>query len=193
MTRAINGFYKRHGITPIRNLIALLFLPIMALALTAVQKAISTESNQFAWISNLAERDHWLVLPVMFAALISLYIDMAFVRTRWHRLAVWAAVFPLFIATGALFSAGTDVYLVMSAALLIVQRIWVSGLVPRLWRAWRRSRLEHGIYSLGDVQSVGWPRQQGLSVGADARCRPAGARWFAVDAEVPDGFPDVRA
>jgi rhodanese-related sulfurtransferase/membrane protein insertase Oxa1/YidC/SpoIIIJ/phosphohistidine swiveling domain-containing protein/molybdenum-dependent DNA-binding transcriptional regulator ModE len=154
MARAINGFYKRHGITPMRNLIALLFLPIMALALTAVQKAISTESNQFAWISNLAERDHWFVLPVLFAALISLYIDVAFVRTRLHRLAVWTAVFPLFIATGALFSAGTDIYLVMSAALLIVQRIWVSGLVPRLWLAWRRSRLAPGIYLLGDVQNL---------------------------------------
>jgi rhodanese-related sulfurtransferase/membrane protein insertase Oxa1/YidC/SpoIIIJ/phosphohistidine swiveling domain-containing protein/molybdenum-dependent DNA-binding transcriptional regulator ModE len=154
LTRAISGFYKRHGITPMRNLIALLFLPIMALALTAVQKAVSTDSDQFAWISNLAERDHWFALPVLFAALISLYIDMAFVRTRWHRLAVWAAVFPLFIATGALFSAGTDVYLVMSAALLIVQRIWVSGLVPRLWQAWRRSRLEPGVYLLDDVQSL---------------------------------------
>jgi rhodanese-related sulfurtransferase/membrane protein insertase Oxa1/YidC/SpoIIIJ/phosphohistidine swiveling domain-containing protein len=154
LTRAISGFYKRHGITPMRNLIAILFLPIMALALAAVQKAVSTDNNQFFWISNLAERDHWFALPVLFAALITLYIDMAFVRTHWHRLAVWGAVFPLFIATGALFSAGTDLYLVMSAALLIVQRIWVSELIPRLWSTWRLSWLEPGVYSLGDVSSL---------------------------------------
>ena len=137
-----------------RNLIALLFLPIMALALTAVQKAVSTDPDQFAWISDLSERDRWFVLPVVFAALISLYLDMAFVRKLWHRLAIWGAVFPLFIATGALFSAGTDIYLVMSAALLIVQRIWVSGLVPRLWQAWRRRRLGYGVYSLDDADRL---------------------------------------
>jgi len=154
LTRAITEFYKRHGITPVRNLIALLFLPIMALALTAVQKAVSTDYNQFAWILNLAERDRWLIFPVLFAALISLYIDMAFVRTRRHRLIAWAIVFPFFIAVGALFSAGTDIYLVTSAALLIFQRIWVSGLGSQLWRAWHRSRLENGVTSLDDLPTL---------------------------------------
>ena len=36
-TQAIRAFYKRHGITPGRNLLAMLFLPIMAVALLAVQ------------------------------------------------------------------------------------------------------------------------------------------------------------
>ena len=37
-TRAIRSFYRRHGITPIRNLLALAFLPVMAIALLAVQE-----------------------------------------------------------------------------------------------------------------------------------------------------------
>jgi len=37
-THAIRGFYKRHGITPARNLLALAFLPVMAVALLAVQE-----------------------------------------------------------------------------------------------------------------------------------------------------------
>jgi rhodanese-related sulfurtransferase/membrane protein insertase Oxa1/YidC/SpoIIIJ/phosphohistidine swiveling domain-containing protein len=155
MSRAIGAFYKRHGITPLRNLIALLFLPIMALALAAVQHAVSSaEPNPLLWVVNLDDRDRWLVLPMLFAGLITLYIDMAFVRTGWQRVAVWATVFPLFVATGALFAAGTDVYLVMSAALLVVQRVWVSGLASRLWRDWRRSRLGSGVFLLGDVDRL---------------------------------------
>ena len=43
-THAIRGFYKRHGITPARNLLALAFLPVMAVALLAVQElAAQTE------------------------------------------------------------------------------------------------------------------------------------------------------
>src|SRR5262249_40612750 len=141
LTRAIGRFYKKHGLTPIRNLVALLFLPIMALALTAVQRAVATDSAQLGRIVDLPERDRWLALPIVVAGLITLYIDLAFVRTRMQRLGVWAVVFPLFIATGALFSAGTDIYLVMSAALLIVQRLWVAGVAARLRLAWRRRRL----------------------------------------------------
>jgi rhodanese-related sulfurtransferase/membrane protein insertase Oxa1/YidC/SpoIIIJ len=150
LMRAISDFYKRHGITPVRNLIALLFLPIMALALSAVQLAVSTDDHRLAWIGDLAGRDRWFVLPILFAALISLYIDMAFVRTRWHRLAVWAAVFPLFVATGALFSTGTDIYLVASAALLVAQRVVVSGMLGRMLQAWRRWRIGADVISLDD-------------------------------------------
>jgi len=154
MTRAIARFYKRHGLTPMRNLVALLFLPIMAIALTAVQRAVSTDPEPLGWIVDLSARDRWFVLPIVFAGLITLYIDMAFVRTGRQRLAVWAAVFPLFIATGALFSAGTDIYLVMSAALLIVQRLFVSGVPARLRVAWRRQRLGDDMVSLDDVERL---------------------------------------
>jgi rifampicin phosphotransferase len=150
LMRAIGGFYQRHGMTPVRNLIALLFLPIMALALGAVQLAVSADHHHFGWIADLAERDRWLVLPALFAALITLYIDMAFVRTRLHRLAVWAVAFPLFVATGALFSAGTDIYLVASAALLVIQRMMVSGMVGRARQAWRHWRLGDDVVSLDD-------------------------------------------
>jgi rhodanese-related sulfurtransferase/membrane protein insertase Oxa1/YidC/SpoIIIJ/phosphohistidine swiveling domain-containing protein len=151
LSRAIGGFYRRHGITPVRNLIALLFLPIMAIALAAVQRAVSMVPDRFGWLSDLGGRDPLFVLPAVFAAAITLYIDMAFVRTGRQRAAVWAVVFPLFVVTGALFSAGTDVYLVASAALLILQRAAVSGLLMRLVRSWRRRSPCYGVYSLDDA------------------------------------------
>jgi len=112
--------------------------------------AVSTDGEPLGWIVDLSERDRWFVLPIVFAGLITLYIDMAFVRTRTQRLGVWAAVFPLFIATGALFSAGTDIYLVMSAALLIVQRLYVSGVPARLRLAWRRRGLGADLVPLDE-------------------------------------------
>jgi hypothetical protein len=137
----------------------------MALALTAVQSAVSTDGEPLGWIVDLSGRDRWLVLPILFAGLITLYIDMAFVRTRMQRLGVWVAVFPLFIATGALFSAGTDIYLVMSAALLIVQRLWVSGVPARIALAWRRRRIGADMVSLDDPARLAGHGNKALRLG----------------------------
>jgi rhodanese-related sulfurtransferase/membrane protein insertase Oxa1/YidC/SpoIIIJ/phosphohistidine swiveling domain-containing protein/molybdenum-dependent DNA-binding transcriptional regulator ModE len=178
LMRATGGFYKRHGITPVRNLIALLFLPIMALALSAVQLAVSTDNHHLGWIADLAGRDRWLVLPGIFAALITLYIDMAFARTRLHRLAVWAVAFPLFVATGALFSAGTDIYLVASAALLVIQRMVVGGTLGRALQAWRRRRLGSDVVSLDDPVRLSGHGNKAFRL---ARMRAAGM-------PVPDGL-----
>jgi membrane protein insertase Oxa1/YidC/SpoIIIJ/rhodanese-related sulfurtransferase/phosphohistidine swiveling domain-containing protein len=165
MTRAISRFYRQHGLTPMRNLVALLFLPIMAIALTAVQRAVATDGEPLGWIVDLSARDRWFVLPIVFAGLITLYIDMAFVRTRTQRLGVWAAVCPVFIATGALFSAGTDIYLVMSAALLIVQRLYVSGVPARLRLAWRRRRLGADLVPLDEPARLAGHGNKALRLG----------------------------
>ncbi|TMJ25087.1 MAG: PEP-utilizing protein, partial [Alphaproteobacteria bacterium] len=122
-TRAIRAFYKRHGLTPGRNLLVLVFLPIMAVAVMAVQELSAQARQGFLWLPDLAVRDPLRILPFVFAALITFYVDLAFVRTGWQRLLVWVGAFPLFAATGSLFAAGVDVYLVASAALLIVQRV----------------------------------------------------------------------
>jgi membrane protein insertase Oxa1/YidC/SpoIIIJ/rhodanese-related sulfurtransferase/phosphohistidine swiveling domain-containing protein len=148
--RAIRAFYKRHGLTPIRNLAALLFLPIMAIALLAVQDAASASRGEFLWIKNFAERDPWLILPILFAALLAFYLHLAFVRTAKHRVLVWAIVFPLLAVTGGLFSAGADIYLVASSALLVAQRACVAGEFSRLRTLWHRLLLGDGIISLDD-------------------------------------------
>lgn len=153
-TRAIRGFYKRHGITPVRNLLALAFLPVMAVALLAVQELTARMNEPFLWIPGLAHRDPWLILPLMFGALITLYIDLAFATDAKRRAIIWIAALPLMTATGALFGAGADIYLITSAVLLIAQRLWVSGLVTQLWQAWRRSRTPEGIIALEDVSRL---------------------------------------
>src|SRR5262249_41788105 len=145
------AFYKRHGITPGRNLIAMGFLPIMALALLAVQHLVSMGNVPMGWLSGLADRDPWLILPLVFGGLITGYLDMAFATSRTRRIAIWLVALPALTATGAFLSAGADIYLVTSAALLVVQRLWVSGALAQLRLAIDRRRLPNGVIALSDV------------------------------------------
>ena len=150
LTRAIRAFYRRHGLTPVRNLLALLFLPIMAIALLAVQHVSATAGGHLLWISDLSQRDASLVFPVLFGVLICIYAEMAFARSNQHRLIIWLAGLPVMIATGSLFSAGADIYLTTSAALLLVQRLAVAGELKQLWLRWRRRYLPASIITLDE-------------------------------------------
>ena len=118
-TRAIRAFYKRHGITPVRNLLALAFLPVMAVALLAVQELAAKSNVGLLWMPDLAMRDPLFILPVVFGVLITLYVDLAFVTKTKHRVVIWLTVLPVMVATGALFGAGANIYLIASAVLLL--------------------------------------------------------------------------
>ena len=78
-TRAIRAFYKRHGITPGRNLIAMLFLPIMAVALAGgAGPGGHDQRRPAAGFRTSRDRDPWLILPLVFGVLITAYVDLAF-------------------------------------------------------------------------------------------------------------------
>jgi rifampicin phosphotransferase len=153
-TRAIRAFYKRHAITPGRNLLAMLFLPIMALALLAVQELATMVHVSLPGGGGLAARDPLLILPVVFGVLITAYLDLAFATTRTKRLIIWITALPILTATGALLTAAGDVYLITSAALLVLQRLWVSGQFAAMRQAWQRSRVPEGIIVLDDVSRL---------------------------------------
>ena len=176
-THAIRGFYKRHGITPARNLLALAFLPVMAVALLAVQELAAQTSGAFLWTAGLAYRDLWFVLPLVFGVLITLYVDLAFATSAKRRALIWLVALPLMMATGTLFSAGADIYLIVSAALLLVQRLWVNGQFAQLWQAWRRSRTPEGIIALEDVSRLENCGNKAYRLAQHARGWNAGAGW----------------
>jgi rhodanese-related sulfurtransferase/phosphohistidine swiveling domain-containing protein len=152
--RAMRAFYRRHGLTPVRNLLGLLFLPVMALGVAAVHKVAADTGEAMFWMGNAAERDLYFVLPVVFAALICGYLDAAFVRTWKHRLMVWAIGMPVFVATGTLLSGAADIYVIASVVLLLVQRALVSGQVGRLMQLWRRLRRNGEVISLSDLAAL---------------------------------------
>lgn len=193
-TRAVRSFYKRHGMTPGRNLLATLFLPIMAVALLAVQELTAKTNVSLLWIPDLSLRDPLLILPVIFGALITLYIDLAFATKPVHRLAIWFSGLPLLTATGALLGAGVDIYLITSAVLLVLQRLWVSGQLSHMWRAWQRNRLPadaivldevsrlegrgNKAYRLAQMRAAGMPVPDGVLLTAEFLTR------FAASSEV---------
>ena len=153
-TRAIRRFYKRHGITPLRNLLALAFLPVMAVALLAVQEFAVRANTGFLWMIDLAQRDPLYILPAIFGALITLYIDLAFVTKSNHKIVVWLIVLPAMLATGLLFGAAVNIYLIGSAILLLVQRMWVDGKFAAMKRAWRRRQLPQGVIPLDELSEL---------------------------------------
>jgi rhodanese-related sulfurtransferase/membrane protein insertase Oxa1/YidC/SpoIIIJ/phosphohistidine swiveling domain-containing protein len=155
MARAMRAFYRRHGLTPMRNLLALVFLPVISVCVAAVQTVAVGHQQPLLWAANAAQRDHTYVLPVLFAVLICIYLDSAFARTRRHRLLIWASGMVVLTATGALLSAAVDAYLVASACLLLIQRAVVTAKFSDLVRWLRRAQLSAGIVSLDDVTRLG--------------------------------------
>lgn len=131
--RALNDLYARAGMTPGRNLIALLFLPILALAVGAAVHVAQNMPTRFLWVNDLAQYDPWMGLPLLFAGLLGIYLTDAFVTTRRHAVIVWAIAVPLLFAAAAILPAAAGLYMTASALLLLVQRMVITG-IPG-WRA----------------------------------------------------------
>lgn len=152
--RAIRALYRTHGLTPGRNLIALLFLPVLALSVDAAQQVAQTEAATFLWMETLAERDPLFLLPAAFSFLLCAYVDWALVTTARQRLFVWLGLAPLLFVAGALLPAAADLYVIFSGILLLVQRALVMRLPQRLMsaiRTWWRTRRDAGLRQRGIV------------------------------------------
>lgn len=149
--RALQQLYKSAGVTPLRNLIALLFLPILALAVTAAISAASTVPSRFLWIEDLSGYDESYVLASTFGVLLGVYLHVAFVTRRAHALIVWLAAVPALFAAAAMLPASAALYMTASAVLLLLQRFAVSG-VPgwaALKAAHQRRRAARSLMRLG--------------------------------------------
>ncbi len=135
LSRALRGLYWTHGLTPLRNQLALLLLPILALCVAASGRAAERVSTAWLWIDDLARPDPHLALPAIFAGLFTLYIHCTIARTRRHRIIAWLAGLPGFTVLGFALPSASAVYLVASALLLLLQRALVVG-VPGLALRW---------------------------------------------------------
>ena len=112
--RAIRAFYRKYGLKPARNLLALLFLPVLALSVSAVHQTAAGLNHSVLWFSDFADRDYLFILPLLFGVLVAVYVQVSLTRTFKQRLAVWCLAFPLFTAAAVLMSAAANVYIVAS-------------------------------------------------------------------------------
>ncbi len=134
LARAIQALYRQYGMTPLRNQIALLLLPILALAVEAAGRSARLGGHAMPVVGALHLPDQHLLLPLLFGCLIGAYVEWSLVETRRHRLATWLVLVPLLVALVSPLAAASALYLVLSASLLLVQRAVVVGAPLRLAR-----------------------------------------------------------
>ncbi len=125
--RAIQEFYKTHGLTPLRNMLALAFLPVMMLGLASVQLLASNNPQAFLWVADLSKPDPVFLFPAIFAMLGCAYIQIAVAKTPRQTLIGWVIGLPLFVGLAAILSAAGSLYLSVSIALLLLQRAALGG------------------------------------------------------------------
>jgi len=160
--RAIRQLMKHHGLTPVWNLLALVFLPVLALSIEAVgllsQQQAGKPLQPLPWISDMSAPDPVYALGIGFGVLLAGYLHLAMAHTFWQRVAVWGIAAPGLAALGAVMPAAVSFYMAVSAALLLVQR-WVSSwrwqsvtaAVGRLQLSWTRWQLgDAALLSLGE-------------------------------------------
>ncbi len=125
--RALQSLYKKQGMTPMRNLLALLFLPVMMLGVSAAGLASKDLNTSFLWSADIGAADPYFVVPVVFTALAMVYLLWAVAKTPRQKV-LWSILgAPALFAMVATLSFAANVYLCFSLSLLLVQRAYVVG------------------------------------------------------------------
>lgn len=159
--RAVQQFYADKGLTPMRNMMALLFLPVMMLGLGAVEQAGASLSASFLWVRDLGQPDGTYALPLLFALLAGAYLHWAVAKTRRQAVLWWVIGAPAMFALVFRLSAAGNVYLCISLTLLLVQRAYVTGALARTglamsrtWRRWKTRHLAYGVFPLDQTEAL---------------------------------------
>lgn len=139
--RAIRQLYRRHGLTPLVNLLALLGLPVLMLVGMALGDAAALGGHAHPLLGPLAKPDPTWLIAISGAALIGLYVEWALCRTRRQRLIAWLGLVPGLLVVLGYLPAATNLYVAASAVLLLAQRAVVTGL-PRAAFRWVERRLQ---------------------------------------------------
>jgi len=154
MSRAMRGFYTKHGLTPLRNMLALAFLPLMMLGLAAVEQAAKT-AGSVLWLQAAGSPDPSYILPLLFTLLGGAYLQMALASSTRGRILCWLIGAPLLFLLVFRLSALGNIYLCFALTLLLVQRAFVTGVVSQLvtrlkhrWLSYKITQRNNGIIPL---------------------------------------------
>jgi len=158
--RALQQHYEDLNITPVRNLLGLLFLPLMMLGLSAVERAAQSLSNTVFGL-DLGLPDPTYVLPTIFGLLAGIYLQWVAAKTRRQAVLWMVIATPLVFLLGSRLSVAGGLYLCTSLVLLLIQRTFVTGHLKRTI-GWLSDRVkpngqpmaEQGVFALRDAQSL---------------------------------------
>lgn len=128
---ALKAHYAKHGLSPGRNMLTLLFLPITMLGLSAVQRAGIGQPG-FGWLGDLGAADPLYVLPALATTLGCIYLQLAIGTTRRRAIMSWAIGFPVLGLLILQLSAAGAIYLIIALGLLFIQRAYVTGVFGRM-------------------------------------------------------------
>jgi membrane protein insertase Oxa1/YidC/SpoIIIJ len=158
---AVQSLHKELGLTPLRNLTALLFLPVMMLGLSAIGKAAPEISDSFLWVATLGAPDPFYLFPVTFCIFAGIYLQMALANTRMRRIISWGLVVPLLFAMVFRLTAAGTIYLNFSLILLLIQRMYVTGILGQINNTihqsierWKIRNIYNGIIPLDYTQAL---------------------------------------
>nr|WP_246149741.1 PEP/pyruvate-binding domain-containing protein [Tritonibacter litoralis] len=155
--RALQAYYAKHGLTPMRNMLALAFLPIMMLGVSAAGQATQSIRVEFGWSHSIGAPDPLYILPALFTALGVAYLLWAVAKTRRARILWLGLGGPALFAMVMGLSFAANFYLCCSLTLLLAQRAYVTGLhrnvLARL-RAHLHRPLPTGFHVLADTQAL---------------------------------------
>jgi len=126
-SQAVMELYRRHGVTPLRNLFGTMIQVLLFLVFFGVVNRISAGSQErFQWVPELGQPDPTYVLPVLVGALLTAYmIFIANRRSRWFLgLYVACGVGIGWLMLGL--NAGVNLYLLFSVVFIFAQTdlIW---------------------------------------------------------------------
>ncbi|HEB77146.1 MAG TPA: hypothetical protein ENI90_01280, partial [Methylothermaceae bacterium] len=181
-SRAVMALYRRHGLTPGRNLlVSVLQIALFLVLFRVVQETATLEPESFLWLADLGKTDPSHVLPVLVGLSLFGYLWLTAASRSWKRL-VLAGAFAAGI--GALawhLNAAVNLYLLMGVAVICLQ----SYLARRRFRAELAGRRfpepaseDPGIVPL---------RQAHLFAGCGQKAIRLG-QMLAAGLPVPDGF-----
>ncbi len=167
--RAVQAFYKDQGLTPMRNLVALAFLPVMMLGVSAAGVASEGLNVSLWWAADIGQADPYLIVPVLFTALAMVYLMWAVAKTPRQKL-LWSLLgAPALFAMVMTLSFAANVYLCFSLSLLLIQRAYVVGHLAREWAGLMavatrltRANLPEGVSPLSETGELGMAGNKAL-------------------------------
>jgi len=130
--RAIQHFYADKGMTPMRNLMALAFLPLMMLGLSATEEMGKALGTPMLWVQNIGLPDASFAMPLLFSLLAGIYLHWAVAKTKRQAVLWWVIGAPLLFGLVFQLSFAGNLYLCVALLLLLAQRAYVTGIMKQV-------------------------------------------------------------